>query len=251
MDSRSLPIVFSDSTTSPRCCLSWRRETWVPQQVAWRHVLSACWLAALLTQMRVSSGEAGQYRRSWCRRWKLLHHPGTHLEHHPLLSGNVISPLFFFKVFPLVSYLFAHSHLYVEFPSPCLSLRSEWSQVQSASQPVDFPFTKAHQSAARRAVYVIHTVRFNALDRHHEETIISAVHRLSSHSGGMALYGAVCQVWAGMNCNNEHDTLSFFDGPSAEVWNWWATSPVSWWNEIIPVRSSSQVTATVSFAFIT
>lgn len=32
-------------------------------------------------------GEAGQYRCSWCCWRTLLHHPGTHLEHHPLFSG--------------------------------------------------------------------------------------------------------------------------------------------------------------------
>lgn len=93
MDGRSPPTVFSDSTTSPRSCLSWRRETWVSQPTSNGAVQ---WLAVLFTPVQhvcVSSGEAGQYRCSRCCRWKLLHHPGSHLEHHPLLPGSLISSI--------------------------------------------------------------------------------------------------------------------------------------------------------------
>lgn len=45
-------------------------------------------LCTVRVKLVCCSGEAGQYRCSWCCRRTLVHHPGTHLEHHPLFSGQ-------------------------------------------------------------------------------------------------------------------------------------------------------------------
>lgn len=110
----------------------------------------------------VSSGEAGQYRCSRCCRWKLLHHPGSHLEHHPLLPGTVVS---FPPSHPLISknppYPLActRSFYLLSFPLPlCASNEVKCKNKVSASQPVHFPFIKAYQGAACWVVYVIHSV---------------------------------------------------------------------------------------------
>lgn len=56
------------------------------------------------------SGEAGQYRCSWCCWRTLLHHPGTHLEHHPLFSGSR------FFACNILSFIFSNSLFHSERP---------------------------------------------------------------------------------------------------------------------------------------
>lgn len=177
-----------------------------------------------------SSGKAGQYRCCWRRRWKLLHHPGTHLEHHPLLPGNYT---FFFLTHTFIWNLFLHSYLYREFPSshlfspPLLFLHSEvkCNNKVSASQPVHFPFTEVHQSAARLVDYVIHTaVQCFGQTPWGNNYLYSAL-RLSLSFWRLSTVRSCLnwQVWAGVNANDEQRTLSFFDGLSLDHLHCW------WW----------------------
>lgn len=140
----------------------------------------------------MSSGKAGQYRCRWCCRWKLLHHPGTHLEHHPLLPGNhtFFNPSSYLK--PLHPF---SSVLWVSIHPPFLHLSFHSNEVKcnnkvSASQPVHFPFTKVHQSAARLVVYVIHTAVQCLGQTPWGNNYLHSSHRLSSNSRGILLYEA-------------------------------------------------------------
>lgn len=130
---------------------------------------TACWLAELFTHEYV------------CPQVKLVSIDAADVAdgNSSIILGLIWNIILFFQVisFSLISLI--PLHVYFEFPSPLLSSASLFTQNEvkcknkvSTLQPVDFPFTKAHQSAAGWVVYVIHC---GSMPWHHEETIISAV----------------------------------------------------------------------------